>query len=204
MPKYERYQDYVIREGKLLGEFEEMYQDFDDPWNQSAEHEALEKDIAIRLLSEAPGIKTVVELGCGFGDFTARIADAGLNAIGIDISETAIAKAKKRHPAAAFRAGTITDFSLLKSLAPDVIVMAEITWYILDSLRPFLSFLKADMPNTSLLHLLTTYPEGTQKYGRDHFTSLDEMRSFFGMRYRSYGVIPHNGTFRTWFWGDWH
>ena len=28
MPKYERYQDYVIRDGRLIGEFEQMYRDF--------------------------------------------------------------------------------------------------------------------------------------------------------------------------------
>lgn len=33
--KYQRYQDYVIRDGRLVGEFEEMYRDFDDPWGQS-------------------------------------------------------------------------------------------------------------------------------------------------------------------------
>ena len=30
--KYERYQDYVIRDGRFIGDFEAMYQDHDDPW----------------------------------------------------------------------------------------------------------------------------------------------------------------------------
>ena len=29
-----RYQDFVIKDGKFIGEFEKMYQNFDDPWNQ--------------------------------------------------------------------------------------------------------------------------------------------------------------------------
>ena len=37
MPKYTRYQGYVIKEGKLVAEFEAMYQDFGDPWKQGAE-----------------------------------------------------------------------------------------------------------------------------------------------------------------------
>ncbi len=32
MKKYSKYQDYVIKDGELVGEFEKMYQDFDDPW----------------------------------------------------------------------------------------------------------------------------------------------------------------------------
>ena len=29
------YHDYVIKDGVFLGEFEEMYKGYDDPWNQS-------------------------------------------------------------------------------------------------------------------------------------------------------------------------
>ena len=32
-----RYQDLVIKDGKLIGEFEKMYQLFEDPWNQTKE-----------------------------------------------------------------------------------------------------------------------------------------------------------------------
>jgi hypothetical protein len=35
MRKYEKYQDYVIKNGKLVGEFEQMYIDHNDPWEQS-------------------------------------------------------------------------------------------------------------------------------------------------------------------------
>ena len=29
-----RYQDYVIKDGKFIVKFEEMYQKFEDPWHQ--------------------------------------------------------------------------------------------------------------------------------------------------------------------------
>ena len=52
MPKYERYQDYVIQDGRLIGEFEQMYQDFDDPWHQTVHEQfASEKAVGINLLS---------------------------------------------------------------------------------------------------------------------------------------------------------
>jgi hypothetical protein len=35
MKRYKKYQDYVIKDGKLVDEFEQMYQDFEDPWEQS-------------------------------------------------------------------------------------------------------------------------------------------------------------------------
>ena len=30
-----RYQDFVIRDGKLVGDFEGLYKNFEDPWHQS-------------------------------------------------------------------------------------------------------------------------------------------------------------------------
>ena len=30
-----RYQDYVIRDGKLVGDWEGLYKNFEDPWHQS-------------------------------------------------------------------------------------------------------------------------------------------------------------------------
>ena len=30
-----KYQDFVIKDGKFVGEFEKMYQQFEDPWDQT-------------------------------------------------------------------------------------------------------------------------------------------------------------------------
>tara|TARA_B100000575_G_scaffold247405_1_gene212835 strand:- start:106 stop:273 length:168 start_codon:yes stop_codon:yes gene_type:complete len=30
-----KYQDLVIKDGKFIGDFEKMYQNFDDSWNQT-------------------------------------------------------------------------------------------------------------------------------------------------------------------------
>ena len=66
MKKHKRYQDYVIKDGKLVGEFEEMYKDHDDPWEQTKrEQYASEKAIAINLI-KAFKRSQVIEMGCGF------------------------------------------------------------------------------------------------------------------------------------------
>lgn len=207
--KHPRYQDYVIKNGKLVGEFEEMYQDFDDPWNQTTrETFASEKAVGINLMKHARhafGSKKVVELGCGFGDYSQQISEAGFDVTGLDISETAIKKAKKKNQRPSFEVGNISDFDLLKRLNPDIIVMAEITWYVLDDLPSFLEFLKSELPNTLLVHLLVTYPLGVQSYGKDYFTDLDGIKRFFGMTYLESGaVFFDSGEQRTWFLGTWN
>lgn len=203
MPKHPRYQDYVIADGKLVGDFETMYQDFDDPWEQTTREEfASEKAVALNLLARLKarhGCLRVLELGCGFGDFSARATALGLDAMGMDISETAIQKARGRHPGTQFVVGALSDHDLILRLKPDVIVMAEITWYVLEELPAFIEFIKRDLPDAYLIHLLMTYAPGVQKYGKDFFTSLDEIKAFFGFHYLESGLVHYDGGARTWF-----
>jgi hypothetical protein len=71
--------------------------------------------------------------------------------------------------------------------------MAELTWYILDTLDEFLSGLRAyalsRQKPTFLIHLLTTYKSGVQKYGNEKFTDLVEILKYFNMQYLEYGFI---------------
>ena len=202
--KYSRYQDYVIKDGKFVGEFEEMYQDFDDPWEQTTREEwASEKAVALNLIQKL-NVKKVIELGCGLGHYTNKIYNFGVDVLGIDVSETAIGKAKYSYPDCNFYVGDILDFSIYKKYQPEIIVMAEITWYVLDKLDEFIAFLKLYLPNTYLIHLLTTYPEGVQQYGKDKFTNLQQIMSYFGMKYLEWGEISYpemEGCKRTYFIG---
>jgi len=201
-PKYPSYQDYVIKDGKLVGEFEQMYQDYEDPWHQSKEEWASDKAVAIHLMRKL-GVKRVIELGCGLGQFTAKIAGAGLTVLGVDISPTAIDKARIKYPACEFRVGDILDYDIYREFRPDLIVMSEITWYVLDKLDQFLEFMKTELPHVYLIHLLVTYPVGVQKYGAEKFTTLPEIMNYFGMQYLEWGEIREasSDTTKTFFLG---
>jgi SAM-dependent methyltransferase len=207
MPKYARYQDYVIRDGRLIGEFEQMYRDHEDPWNESrTEQFASEKAAGLNLLARLHAhhrVRRVVEIGCGFGHYTARIAELGLDVLGVDVSETAVAKARARHPGIEFALGRLDEHEVLRRFRPDTIVMAEVTWYVLEPLRGFLDFLRSELPDAYLLHLLTTYPPGVQKYGADYFTDPAGIRKYFGMRYLESGEVRARDVTRTWFLGTW-
>jgi len=202
--KYQRYQDYVIKDGKLVAEFEEMYRDFDDPWEQTTrEQGALEKLAAIEIIRRE-GYKRVLELGCGLGDFTAKFAEVAGVALGIDVSETAIKKARQRHPQLEFTVADILDYDVYRQFRPDCIVMAEISWYVLEKLDRFKSFLHLEMRG-GLIHLLMTYRAGEQKYGRDFFTNLYGIMTYWDcvefQEWGSFSRKEYNGGKRTFFHG---
>lgn len=203
MPKHKRYQDYVIKAGRLVGEFDEMYKDFQDPWEQSlCERGRTEKNIAIFLLERIKA-KRVLELGCGLGYYTNEIQRHGFDVLGVDVSPIAIRKAKARFPKCRFQAGDILDRAIYAKYKPDAIIMAEISWYVLEKLDSFKRFLREN-PSLYVIHLLNTYPKGVQKHGKEFFSNLPEILDFYRMNYLEYGEIHRsdcNGEVRTYFIG---
>jgi SAM-dependent methyltransferase len=57
--------------------------------------DALEKDLLGKLLERFPGARSVLEVGCGTGHFTRWLAERGLDAVGVDISEAMLAEARR-------------------------------------------------------------------------------------------------------------
>ena len=203
MTKYSRYQDYVIKDGVIIGEFEEMYQDFNDPWEQTTkEKSALEKKIALEIICEK-GFKRVVEFGCGLGDYTAQLNHAAGSALGIDISETAIEKANARQPDTEFVVGDILDFDLLRNYQSDCIVFAEITWYVLEKLNIFKEHISSELggQGVGFIHLLMTYPPDEQKYGKEYFSDLNGIMKYWDIiEFEAWGEFSkkeYNGGKRT-------
>ena len=209
------YQDYVIKSGKLVGDFEGLYRNFDDPWHQSREDHVsdtrrmIASNFCSRLSSVhgLDGVSRVLEYGCGFGHLTEVLRKSGFSAVGVDVSHAAVRKAREKNPQSVFLRRSFGDPDVLEDLDPDIVIMAEITWYVLDELDQFLDQLrkharKRDRP-TYLIHLLSTYAPGVQEYGLNYFTDLDGILKYFDLDYLESGFIssprpddPHSrGTY---------
>ena len=64
------YHNYVIKHGKLIGDWEGLYNNFEDPWYQSTDANVNDtcRQIAIswcEKLRNLYGSNRVIELGCG-------------------------------------------------------------------------------------------------------------------------------------------
>ncbi len=75
----------------------------------------------------------MLDLGCGQGDLTAVIAGLGVEVLGVDVAEAAIARARRRHPQLAF---TVTPFAgplPLDDTAFDVVWASEVIEHVADT-----------------------------------------------------------------------
>lgn len=204
--KFDRYQDYVIKDGELVGDFEEMYQDFEDPWEQcSSDRDATDKVIGLDLL-ERNGHERALEYGCGLGRYTDHLCRRLGAAAGVDISDTAVAKARQLHPGSDFYVGDILGSDPVSEFKPDVLVFCQVTWYVLDELAAFKELLP-QLGAQSFLHLLEVYPPGRQSYGTDYFVDLHGILDYWSevIDFQEWGEICRKedlGGARTFFYGQ--
>lgn len=172
----------MIRDGKFIGKFEEMYQKFDNPWHQIEAADDSYARHATLLSIKNCGIKSVLEVGCGLGCFTnylhTNIPD--LQIVGMDISETAITKAKKRYTDLEFIIGNLREYSqnIVSGGGYDAYLFAEIMWYILNDLDIIIDNISRNCKGKFVIINQTFYKAGQQKYGRDYFTNLAEMMDY--------------------------
>jgi SAM-dependent methyltransferase len=193
------YQDYVIKDGKFIGKFEEMYQKFPDPWHQSEvarnAHSYSRNITTLNILRY--NIKSVVEFGCGYGHNANLIYEAtGAKIKGVDISPTAINKARQLFPHLDFAVDTVDNIEAYREY--DGVLFAEITWYILNSLDSILDKLLLHFHGKYFLHNLVFY-HGGQEYGREYFTNLKEFINYvpFKLLASSECFEAGNNTYET-------
>ena len=90
------YHDYVIKDGALVREFEQIYQNSADvPWHQYEQANSLDVGLTVELLSRGDRFGRIIYFGCGLGYYLNIINSSfriKSNCYEFDICETAVAK----------------------------------------------------------------------------------------------------------------
>ena len=198
MIKNKNYQYLVIKNGKFIGKFNDLYQNFNDPWlsmEKNGKYGKLKFNLVINLclnLVDKYKLKNCkfVEIGCGYPQITNELTKKKFDAYGIDISSVLIQKAKKKYPNLKKKlfCSDINNFELYDKIRPDVYVMSEVTWYILPKLKKFLKFFKRQK-NSFLIHSLAIYDKRVQKYGKEYFVDHDSIKKYFNLNYIASGYV---------------
>lgn len=191
------YHDYVIKNGKFIGRFEEMYQNIDDPWRHG-DATGISYDLVLYLLKRykvcVNGGK-ILDMGCGKGAFTARLKKRLPKAkiLAVDIAPTAIRKAKEKYGKLGidFRVMDIQREYKKFSERFNLIIMLDIMWYILPNFEKIVNYLKKNLGKGGYLLISQTfYQPGEQKYGNEIVSSLEDMISL--IKYRVVEMIEIN------------
>jgi SAM-dependent methyltransferase len=182
------YRDYVIRDGRFIGAFEDMYRRIDDPWN-IGDASGIQYDLVLYLIRRygicREGGK-VLDIGCGKGAFTARLRDIlpAADILAVDISPTAVRRAEEAHTLPGVTFSVLDILKDYRSLPRgyDLAVLSQMVWYILPGLPEVLrhvlgSVLKAD---GYLLVNQTFYRPGVQSYGKEVVSTVEDLIGIIG------------------------
>jgi 2-polyprenyl-3-methyl-5-hydroxy-6-metoxy-1,4-benzoquinol methylase len=74
----------------------------------------------------------ILDVGCGAGDFTAMAAQAGYDAVGLDIAEPTIRAARTLHPAAEYRVASIAEIAASEPGAYDLVTLWDVIEHVVD------------------------------------------------------------------------
>lgn len=197
------YRDYVIRDGRLIGEFDQMYRNVADPWHCEAEAGSFKNDLLIAAVSRlASNVRQAFDVGCGLGGLTARLHQAVPHASwhACDVSDTAVAQASATVPGVRFVRHDLTTDPMLPvaSESLDLIVMSEVMWYILPVLSDVLGHFRAALrPGGHLMVLQYFLGPGEQTYGTEYVRAPADLlrmvdRAGFALVHDVYlGQPPH-------------
>lgn len=185
------YHEYVFKDGKLIGKFEEMYHFSKDiPWHQDKTAHKVSSDIAIAILKQYR-YNTILDVGAGLGYFTNRLSKELKNSFGggrplvtgVEISQTAVEHAKKKYPHIKFLVSDIRKSNFLKGRKFDLVVCKELMWYVFDRLDVVKKNLNNAVKKDGYLFISQCFPEeyarGEDFVGRAVIGSPFQLKAIF-------------------------
>lgn len=178
------YHDYVFKDGKLVGRFDDMYKYSKEiPWHQDNTSYSIFSNIDIIILQQYQ-YQSICEIGCGLGYISNRLnkelssKDGGKPKVtGIDTSQTAINKAKILFPEIRFVHGDVLKERPFPREYFDLVVIKEVFWYICHNLTQFLQNVTAMIKEDGFIYVSQSFPEGEKWVGQEIIDSPDRLKS---------------------------
>ncbi|HEY4830396.1 MAG TPA: class I SAM-dependent methyltransferase [Solirubrobacteraceae bacterium] len=133
---------------------------YEDLWQRlpaELEPPLLERRLAF-LRGEVRAGDRALDVGCGTGEFTAALADAGADVVGVDVAEAALERARARHPALDFRLVPFDGPLPFDESSFDVVWASEVIEHVADTARWLSEVRRVLAPGGRLL--LTTPSHG--------------------------------------------
>lgn len=167
--------DYVIKEGKFIGDFETMYKKCDNPWPEDIQ--ALKSNpvssYTVQIIRNS-GFKKLFTVGSGKGYHANWLKNKipGLEIEGCEISKTAVKYSRTRYPDIKVHNIGVDSFGKYK-WDFDLILFREILWYILPYWEDVVNVLKKKYKGKYIILEITCYDK--QRYGLEYFDGPEEI-----------------------------
>jgi SAM-dependent methyltransferase len=167
------YHDYVIKDGKLILQFEQMYKNASDiPWRQNQQESWIDVRLTKELLADEKSINWIIDYGCGTGHYLdILVRGLGGNGIGFDIAETAILKAQSNFPDYSFKTGDLMmpdSFHVPSINEESIHIIRGTLWYVFPKLSVVIKNIFDQMSSGDTLLVVQNFPPLSSNFvGKD-------------------------------------
>ena len=198
MGKSTDYHDYVFRDGKLIGQFEDMYKNSSNvPWHQDEQANWIDVRFTRELLRESAAYSEIHDIGCGTGHYLNLIGNDFLlkNGLlyGYDVSSSACKIAKASFPGSFFSCYDVTlnnnpaisnQQSAISNQQSKLIMIRGTLWYVFPKLTTVIENLASSMTPMDELLVVQNFPPLNEEFiGKDvlpnHYSLINKFSSRF-------------------------
>lgn len=183
------YHDFVFRDGRLVGEFDQMYRKAAEvPWHQDRVAEQLDVRMAVESVRHLGPYGRVLEVGCGLGYFAEvlRRQLAPSSVLGVDVSPAAVDRARALHPEVGFAVLDIGDPGAALPGTFDLVTIRGCFWYLFPRLEAVVANLhRCCAPGGILLVAQNFPPRDSQFVGKDVLPDPDALAARFAGRFQA-------------------
>jgi 2-polyprenyl-3-methyl-5-hydroxy-6-metoxy-1,4-benzoquinol methylase len=183
------YHDYVFKDGKLVGDFDNMYRNSADiPWHQDQAAGEWFNEVGLTMLKVNSPYEKILEVGCGLGYFTQKLVGLGSQIDATDISEEAIRKARQiNSDNINFFVSDIRkeDCAVAVTQQYNLVVIKDLFWYVFDQMPGVVNNIKNLVTDSGYLYISQSFPNLNNEFvGKHIINSPEKLVSFFVDTYK--------------------
>jgi SAM-dependent methyltransferase len=192
------YHDYVFRDGKLIGDFDNMYRHAKGiPWDQDKHCDRWYAEVGMLMLKDQAPYDTILEIGCGLGFFAAKLKKISRRGTGkveaFDVSRNAIEKARRLHPGIKFYVDNVSDGSFRPRHQYDLVVVKDVFWYVFEHMQTAIRNIDACVKPKGLLYIGQSFPALESAFiGKEVIGSPEVLKEYFSAYAPLYTAILRN------------
>lgn len=183
------YHDYVFKDGKLVGDFDNMYRNSGEvPWHQDTASEQWFTDIGLIMLRAQAPYRSILEIGCGLGYIARKLVEYSDRPVAaMDISHQAVNEARTIHAQSniKFFQADIQDRDLVIDNRYQLIVMKDVLWYVLEKVDIVLENLTRYLQPGGFIYINQSFPALDGPFvGKDIFPNPDALEKYLLAKFK--------------------
>lgn len=191
----EDYHDYVFKDGKLVGDFDNMYRHAKGiPWDQDERCHHWYAEVGMLMLKEHAPYDSILEIGCGLGYIAAKLKGFAKGSVdAFDVSPEAIRKARSLHAGIGFYVDNVAKTSFRPHHQYDLVVIRDVFWYVFPKMETVVGNINGCVKPRGSLYIAQSFPALDGPYvGKEVIPNPDALMKYFSNYNPVYTALLRN------------